>query len=61
MIFLELIYDLKMNKQFEQLIPVALKEEMKPSTNYFKGELERILAAGEISNSDLVIYMSCVC
>jgi hypothetical protein len=29
-----------------ELIPVALKEEMKPSANYFKGELDRILTPG---------------
>jgi hypothetical protein len=36
------VFDLKVS----ELIPIALKEEMKPSANYFKGELDRILASG---------------
>jgi guanine nucleotide-binding protein G(i) subunit alpha len=40
----EAIKEVWKNPKVEQLIPIALKEEMKPAANYFKGELNRILS-----------------
>lgn len=52
----EAIKEVWKNPKVEQLIPVALKEEMKPSANYFKGELNRILASDYTPTQLDVLY-----